>query len=84
MSIYEKVLEEIKKGSESGKELSVEEIANKAESIHQQEFHRILLLLADIRSAAGDSEGRLMQADLIEHIAKLAKKAEMYDNLLEN
>ena len=31
----------------------------------------LLSLLADIRKAAGDAEGKLMQSDLVAHIASL-------------
>ena len=36
----------------------------------------LLHLLADIRAAAGDREGKLMQSELVNHIADLRKKAE--------
>lgn len=34
-----------------------------------------LMLVADIRAAAGDPEGRLMQPELVKHIDKLRKMA---------
>ena len=36
----------------------------------------LLHLLADIRAAAGDPEGKLMQSELVDHIAELNKKAQ--------
>jgi hypothetical protein len=41
----------------------------------------LLSLLADIRAAAGDREGRLMQAELVEHIRKLKARADEADAL---
>jgi hypothetical protein len=41
----------------------------------------LLGLLADIRAAAGDSEGRLMQPELVEHIRKLKAQADEADAL---
>lgn len=37
-----------------------------------------LSLLADIRAAAGDPEGKLMQDELVEHITGMAQDAERY------
>jgi hypothetical protein len=36
----------------------------------------LLNLLADIRAAAGDPEGKLMQDELVEHIAQLYRNSE--------
>jgi hypothetical protein len=36
----------------------------------------LLSLLADIRAAAGDGDGRLMQPDLVEHIRQLKARAD--------
>ena len=38
----------------------------------------LLSLLADIRKAAGDPMGKLMQSELVEHIAALRADAERY------
>lgn len=38
--------------------------------------YTLLGLLADIRAAAGDPQGRLMQADLVEHIRELKVAAD--------
>ncbi len=45
------------------------------------EEHTLLGLLADIRAAAGDREGRLMQAELVEHIRTLKLRADQADTL---
>jgi hypothetical protein len=41
----------------------------------------LLGLLADIRTAAGDREGRLMQAELVEHIRGLKARADQAEQL---
>jgi hypothetical protein len=41
----------------------------------------LLSLLADIRAAAGDREGRLMQAELVEHIRQLKARADEAEKL---
>lgn len=41
----------------------------------------LLNLLADIREAAGDPEGKLMQDELVEHIRRLREKAEEYEKI---
>lgn len=38
----------------------------------------LLRLLADIRSAAGDQSGRLMQDELVEHIRNMRRDADAY------
>lgn len=38
----------------------------------------LLRLLADIRSAAGDPNGRLMQDELVEHIGTMRRDADAY------
>lgn len=43
--------------------------------------HTLLGLLADIRAAAGDREGRLMQAELVEHIRGLKARADQAEQL---
>lgn len=43
----------------------------------------LLKLLADIRAAAGDPEGRLMQDELVAHIKELRKDQERLDWLLK-
>lgn len=40
-----------------------------------------LALLADIRAAVGDAEGRLMQPELLEHVRQLADRAAREWNL---
>lgn len=37
---------------------------------------RLITLLADIREAVGDPEGRLMQSELVEHCREMRKDAE--------
>lgn len=44
----------------------------------------LLSLLADIRRAAGDAGGRLMQAELVQHIARLRDESARLDWLIEN
>lgn len=43
--------------------------------------YSLLGLLADIRAAAGDREGRLMQPELVEHIRGLKARADEADRL---
>jgi chromosome segregation ATPase len=43
--------------------------------------YTLLGLLADIRAAAGDREGRLMQPELVEHIRGLKARADEADRL---
>jgi len=43
-----------------------------------------ILLLADIRRAVGDAEGKLMQDELVAHCGELLKRAGMYDRLNES
>lgn len=43
--------------------------------------YTLLGLLADIRAAAGDREGRLMQAELVEHIRGLKARADQAEQL---
>ena len=44
-------------------------------------LYSLLGLLADIRKAAGDAEGRLMQDELVAHIAALRVDAERYRHI---
>lgn len=43
--------------------------------------HTLLGLLADIRAAAGDPQGRLMQAELVEHIRTLKARVDQAEHL---
>lgn len=45
------------------------------------EEYTLLGLLADIRAAAGDREGRLMQPELVEHIRGLKARADQAEQL---
>ena len=45
-----------------------------------QENMALYALLYEIRKAAGDPEGRLMQDDLVEHIAAMAKSEQRLNN----
>lgn len=45
------------------------------------EEHTLLGLLADIRAAAGDRKGRLMQPELVEHIRTLKARADQAEQL---
>lgn len=45
-----------------------------------QENMALYALLYEIRKAAGDPEGRMMQDELIEHIAALAKSEQRLNN----
>lgn len=46
------------------------------------EESRLLCLLADIRAAAGDPNGKLMQDELVAHIRKLWENSESYRKLI--
>jgi len=49
--------------------------------IEERENNTALLhLLARIREAAGDSEGKLMQDELVEHIRKLREQRDIYEH----
>jgi len=43
-------------------------------------YTALLYLLARIREAAGDPEGKLMQDELVEHISKLRKQRDIYEH----
>jgi len=43
-----------------------------------------LCLIADIRRAVGDAEGKLMQDELVAHCGEVYKRAGMYDRLNES
>ena len=45
---------------------------------NDHEHFRLIGLLADIRKAAGDPTGKLMQDELVAHIAALRANAERY------
>lgn len=51
--------------------VSIQEIAQYAQSLHARAVGGMYVLLADIREAAGDPEGRLMQPELVERIAAM-------------
>lgn len=48
-----------------------------AHGLQKPELNGMLALLYAIREAAGDKEGRLMQDELVKHIARLRRDAEM-------
>lgn len=58
--------------------VSIQEIAQYAQKLHAREYSGALFLLANIREAAGDTEGRLMQDELVDHIAELWADAQRY------
>lgn len=51
--------------------VSMQEIAQYAQSLHARDVGGMCVLLADIREAAGDAEGRLMQPELVERISSM-------------
>lgn len=52
-----------------------------AEQDQQDAHYRLIGVLADIRAAVGDREGRLMQDELVERVRTVARRAIAYDDL---
>lgn len=55
---------------ENNQPVSIQEIAQYAHRLHSREMGAVFHLLADIREAAGDPLGNLMQDELVERIAR--------------
>lgn len=49
-----------------------------AEAASPGSLNAALELLADIRAAAGDPDGKMMQTELVQHIAEIRERAELW------
>lgn len=67
MSIRDEILQYI--NNPKNQPVSMNEVAELAQRLHARDVGHMCVLIADIREAAGDAEGRLMQPDLVERIS---------------